>query len=150
MVFEFKDKQFLQTDIKTAWKYFSNPKNLPEITPDWLNFRIKSDIPENMHEGLIIKYKVSPLLNISSNWITEITHVKEPYFFVDEQIKGPYKMWIHQHTFEEKNGGIEMTDTVYYEIPFNFIGNILNSLLIKKKVKEIFNYRRAVLKKKFK
>jgi len=83
--------------MTTAWDYFSSPLNLAEITPDWLNFRIVSDVPDKMYEGLIVQYNVHPFFGIPIGWVTEITHAKEPYYFVDEQRIGPYRLW-HHHT----------------------------------------------------
>jgi ligand-binding SRPBCC domain-containing protein len=147
--FIYKSKHFLPVDIVTAWNFFSNPKNLREITPVWLNFRIINKLPDKMYAGLKIKYKVSPVLGIPLTWITEITLVNEPYLFIDEQLKGPYKLWRHMHTFEETNGGILMTDTVEYAVPFGKIFPFINNLFVSKKIEEIFTYRKKVLEEKF-
>jgi ligand-binding SRPBCC domain-containing protein len=83
------------------------------------------------------------------NWVTEITQVKDKHFFIDEQRLGPYKMWHHQHFFEEKDGGILMTDIITYIPPFGILGDIANTLLIKKQLKGIFDYRFKVMDEKF-
>ncbi len=141
-------KHNLPIDIKTAWTFFSNPANLSKITPPEMNFIIHTDIQNKpTYAGQMIVYTVSPLFNIPMHWVTEITHVHEPHFFVDEQRKGPYKMWHHQHHFKEVDGGVEMTDILHYEIPFGFIGNFLNKLFIEKKIKEIFEFRKIALEK---
>lgn len=148
--FQLIKKQFLQTDLETIWDFASSPKNLKEITPDHMLFDITSkDLPEKMYPGMIITYKVSPLLNIKMNWVTEISQVKDKQFFVDEQRLGPYTMWHHQHLFEEQDGGVLMTDIVTYIPPFGFLGVIANSLLIKRQLESIFDYRFKVLDKKF-
>ena len=102
-----------------------------------------------MYEGMIITYKVTPLLNIPLSWMTEITHVKEKKFFVDEQRLGPYKMWHHQHIFEKCEQGVIMKDIITYIPPFNFIGRIANTIFIEKKVNDIFDYRKKVLDELF-
>ena len=98
-----------------------------------------------MYEGLIISYKVSPMLGIKTTWVTEITHIKEHEYFVDEQRVGPYKIWHHQHHLEKTENGTLMTDIVSYQPPFGFLGDIANSIIIKSKLNEIFNYRTKVL-----
>lgn len=135
-------KQFLPIDLKTAWDFFSSPLNLREITPPYMNFVVTSDsAQEKMYAGMIITYRVSPILSIPIHWVTEITHVNEPYFFVDEQRFGPYSLWHHQHFFKEVEGGVEMIDRVNYKLPFGFLGDIAHFLFVKKQLNDIFNYR---------
>src|SRR5688572_25328174 len=102
-------KQFLPVDFDKAWDFFSSPKNLNEITPPGMVFEIVSELPEKMYEGIFIVYRLSPFLNIPMQWVTEITHIREKQFFVDEQRKGPYKIWHHEHHFEKVEGGVMMT-----------------------------------------
>ena len=144
-IYQFKSKEFLPISIDEAWKFFSNPNNLPKITPPWLNFEITSQLKGKMYEGMIITYLVRPLLNIPSAWVTEITHVREPNFFVDEQKLGPYTLWHHQHIFREVQDGIEMKDIVSYAVPFGLIGRAANKIIISKKIKSIFKFRSGVL-----
>ena len=134
-------KQCVKTDLQTCWDFFSSPRNLKEITPDYMGFDVLTEIPEKMYEGLMIEYKVTPLLNIPMNWITEIKYVHDKEFFVDEQRKGPYKIWHHEHHFKAVEGGVEMTDIVSYEIPLGFLGRLMHPLVVKKKLEEIFEYR---------
>jgi ligand-binding SRPBCC domain-containing protein len=145
-VHSFKTVQIIPVPLHEAWDFFSNPANLQAITPPGMGFRIVSKFHgEQMYPGQIIEYKVRPMLNIPVYWMTEITHVSEPNFFIDEQRFGPYSLWHHQHHFKEVRGGVEMTDIVHYKIPLGFVGDIANSLFVKKKLKEIFDYRyRAV------
>jgi len=131
--------------MEEAWEFFSNPANLQKITPPDMNFIIRTEVPEKIYPGLIIIYKVSPLLHIPMNWVTEITHVRKPLYFVDEQRSGPYSVWHHEHHFEEVPGGVMMTDRLFYKAPMGFIGNILDALLIHKRVEGIFRYRTRVL-----
>lgn len=140
----------LPISLDKAWSFFSNPKNLKEITPDYMGFDITSEfLRSEMYSGMIITYKVTPLLNIPMNWMTEITHVQDKAFFVDEQRVGPYKVWHHQHHFKEVEGGVEMTDIIDYVIPFGFIGRMLEPLFVKPKLKEIFDYREEKMKNLF-
>jgi ligand-binding SRPBCC domain-containing protein len=134
-------KQIVHTDINTCWEFFSNPANLKVITPDYMGFNVKTETPSEMYEGLIIGYSVSPLLNIPMEWVTEITHVKDKSFFVDEQRVGPYKLWHHEHHFKEIDGGVEMIDIVSYKPPFGVLGKIVHPFLIKPKLEQIFAYR---------
>ena len=141
-VYSIKTIQQLPISLDTAWDFFSSPRNLKEITPDNLGFNIISKHHgEKMYPGQIIEYTVSPVLNIPIYWMTEITHVEDKKYFVDEQRFGPYAMWHHQHHFRAVDGGVEMTDIVHYKLPFWFLGNIANSLFVKKQLDEIFNYR---------
>jgi len=144
-IYQFRSKQFLPISIKEAWEFFSNPNNLPKITPPWLNFEVTTQLDSKMYAGMIITYLVRPLLNIPTTWVTEITHVREPNFFVDEQRFGPYKLWHHQHIFSESENGTEMEDIVTYAVPFGFIGRIANNLIISKKINQIFSFRSRVL-----
>lgn len=148
--YQLKKKQHLKTDLNTIWDFVSSPRNLKEITPDYMLFQITSkELKEKMYPGMIISYKVSPVLNLKINWVTEITQVKEKQFFIDEQRLGPYKMWHHQHFFEEDANGVLMTDIVTYIPPFGVLGDIANQLFIKKQLEDIFNYRFKVLEKKY-
>lgn len=98
---------------------------------------------------MIITYTLSPLFHISINWATEISQVKEYKYFIDNQIKGPYKIWHHEHHFKETGNGIEMRDILYYEIPFGFLGRLMHKMIIGKKLNEIFNYREQKIKELF-
>jgi ligand-binding SRPBCC domain-containing protein len=149
-LYQLKTSQKLSISVETAWKFFSNPANLSKITPPWLNFEVRTDLPEKMYAGMVITYLVRPLLNIPQTWVTEITNVNEPNYFVDEQRFGPYKMWHHQHIFTKaENGSVIMEDIVSYVVPFGFLGRVANTFIISKKINEIFNYRKEVLVKMF-
>jgi ligand-binding SRPBCC domain-containing protein len=143
-------KQFVPASIDTVWDFISSPANLKEITPDYMGFDITSkDLPQKMYAGMIITYKVRPLLGISMTWVTEITHVAEKRYFVDEQRVGPYALWHHQHIIELHGNGVMMTDIVSYKPPLGFIGSIGNALLIRRQLEGIFAYRKDALKKRF-
>ena len=142
--------QKLPAPISEIWDFISAPDNLKEITPDHMGFIVTSNTGgEKMYPGMIITYKVSPLLGIKLNWITEITHVKDYEYFVDEQRMGPYALWHHQHKIESIEGGVLMTDIVTYRPPMGILGALANSLLIKKQLQRIFEYRTVALEKRF-
>lgn len=149
-IYQFKKTQELQTSVHEVWNFIKDPRNLKEITPDYMGFHITSELlSTKMYPGMIISYKVKPILGIPLTWVTEITHVEEPNFFVDEQRKGPYKIWHHEHQIEETENGVLMTDLITYEPPFGILGAIANQLFIKKQLNEIFEYRRIILDKHF-
>lgn len=140
----------IPSTIEKVWDFISSPENLKHITPDYMGFNIKTKyLPEKMYAGMIISYTVSPLLGIKMRWVTEITHVSELKYFVDEQRFGPYKMWHHQHIIEPIENGVLMTDIVDYQPPFGFLGAIANSLIIKKQLKQIFTFRAMKLEEYF-
>ena len=146
-----KKNQFLPIDIKEAWSFFSSPKNLKTITPDYMGFDITSGgDEEKVYPGMIITYTVSPLLGIKLNWVTEITYVDEPHYFVDEQRSGPYSFWHHKHFIKPVDGGVEVTDIVHYRIPFWIFGEMANKIFIRKKLEEIFEYRKQKLQQLYK
>ena len=146
----YKAEQFLPTDIQTAWNFFSSAKNLAVITPPELDFKILTNLGDKgIYEGMIIDYTVKPLLGIPLHWKTEIQKINEPAMFVDNQLKGPYKLWEHTHTFTEKENGVLMHDVVKYQIPFGFLGTIAHSLIIRKKLEHIFSFRKEILEKIF-
>ncbi len=140
-MFVLERTQELPISVEKAWEFFSSPKNLQVITPSYLGFEIKTTLPERMYEGLFIGYTVKPLLGIPLEWVTEITHIKEHKFFVDEQRKGPYTIWHHEHHFEAIEGGVRMLDRVSYQLPMGFLGKMMQPILVEPKLKEIFNYR---------
>ena len=142
-------KQFLPISIEKAWDFFSSPKNLNEITPEDMTFKITSELPAKMYEGMFITYKVSPMFNIPLDWCTEITHISEPNFFIDEQRKGPYSIWHHEHHFESVEGGVMMTDILSYDIGLSVFGWIAGKLFVDSKVSGIFEYRTKKLEQLF-
>jgi len=148
-MYKLKQEQFLPISLEAAWDFFATPKNLNEVTPSDMVFEITSDLPEKIYEGLIITYKIKPMFNISINWCTEISHIKDRVFFVDEQRKGPYSIWHHEHHFQEMEGGVLMTDLLYYDIGKSFFGWIAGKLFVHKKIKQIFSYRYKTLETYF-
>jgi len=150
-VYSLKTVQLLPIGIDEAWDFFSSPANLQKITPDHLGFKIiSSHHGDKMYPGQIIEYTVKPVLGIPLYWMTEITHVEDKKYFVDEQRFGPYRMWHHQHHFKLTDKGVEMTDIVHYKLPLGFLGKIAHSLFVKKQLKQIFDYRYKVVAEKWK
>lgn len=141
-VFQFERQQLLKASLVDVWNFISNPANLKKITPEYMGFDIKiKDLPLKMYEGQIIIYKVTPLFKIPMTWVTEITHVKDFEYFVDEQLIGPYKLWHHEHFIEEAENGVLMKDILTYQPPMGILGNIANSLIINRKINQIFDFR---------
>jgi ligand-binding SRPBCC domain-containing protein len=141
-VYSFKTLQKIPISLNEAWAYFSNPANLANITPDNMGFKTISKYHgDTMYAGQVIEYRVSPVLGIPLYWMTEITHVDDKKYFVDEQRYGPYSMWHHQHHFKAIEGGVEMTDIVHYKLPLWFLGDMANTLFVSKQLNGIFDYR---------
>ena len=150
MLYHLQAKQFIKSDLNTVWEFISSPLNLAKITPAYMGFEILSDAREtHMYPGQIIEYYIKPVAGIRLHWVTEITHVRDKEFFVDEQRFGPYKFWHHKHVLKEVPGGIEMSDSVHYQLPFGIFGKLAHMLFVKKQLQEIFEYRRQVIEKMF-
>jgi len=141
MVYSMRRSQKLPISLVEAWDFFSSPKNLKRITPEYMGFDIVGECPEIMYPGLFIHYKVKPLLGIPMNWTTEITQVRELAYFVDEQRVGPYRIWHHEHFFEEIPGGVLMHDIVSYQLPFGPLGDLVHPWLVLPKLNQIFAHR---------
>lgn len=143
-------EQQLNCDIATAWKFFSSANNLSEITPKDMNFIVLTTMEnDEIYEGMLIDYYVSPLFGIKMKWQTEIIKVDFQKSFIDFQKKGPYKLWHHHHEFIPNENGVLMKDTVDYELPMGFLGEIAHTVFVKKKIEHIFDYRNAVLEEIF-
>ncbi len=141
--------QRLRVSLEEAWEFFSDPGNLSAITPPWLGLQVTSALPPKMHPGMIITYRVRPLPGVSVPWVTEITHVVEPYLFVDEQRFGPYRFWHHQHHFREIQDGVEICDLVHYALPLGPVGRAVRRWLVGRRLEQIFAFRREVLEARF-
>ena len=149
-IYQFKREQLIEAPLPEVWDFISSPANLKEITPDYMGFDIVSeDLPEKMYPGMMVLYTVKPLAGIPLTWATEITHVREFEYFVDEQRAGPYSIWHHEHFVHETSEGTLMKDIVTYKPPLGFIGDMANYLVIRSKLKEIFDYRHKVLNRLF-
>lgn len=139
--------QRLPMALDEAWEFFTDPRNLAVITPPEMGFEVRSALPERVYAGMIITYRVRPLLGVPVTWVTEITHVREHEYFVDEQRFGPYRFWHHQHLFRPVAGGVEARDIVHYALPPG--GGVARRWLVAPKLEQIFDYRRKVLQDRF-
>ena len=139
----------IPSSIQNSWNFFSSPENLEKITPKEMNFRITSPLPERMYPGMLISYRVSPLSWMRVNWLTEITHVSEYIYFVDEQRIGPYRIWHHEHHFRETEGGVEMKDILTYRLPMGILGKLIDYLIVNRTVNSIFAYRETRIRELF-
>ncbi len=144
-IYTLHKKQNLPISLEQAWEFLSDPKNLKTITPDYMSFDILSKIDRPMYPGQIIQYIVTPVLGIKTKWVTEITHVVDRKYFVDEQRFGPYALWHHKHFIKEIGGGVEMEDIIDYKVPFGILGRMVQPILVKPKLEEIFSYRQKKL-----
>lgn len=141
-VYTLYSRQRIPKQLEEVWRFFSDAKNLLRITPPHLNLKVTNDVyGERIYAGQVMTYIVKPLLGIPLAWMTEITHVEPLKYFVDEQRKGPYKLWHHQHHFKAIEGGTEMIDLVHYRLPFGLVGSVVNSLVVKEELEKIFSYR---------
>lgn len=145
----FEYTQFVPASLDVVWDFFSSPANLSKITPPEMGFLITSPQHTEMYPGMFITYKVSPAFGIKLNWVTEITQTRNRKFFIDEQRRGPYSLWHHEHHFKEVNGGVEMHDILYYVVPFGVLGKLANLVFVRNKVKQIFRFREKRIEELF-
>ena len=148
-MYELHTKQKLPISVEEAWAFFSDPKNLREITPTYMGFDILSGADRKVYAGQIIRYTVKPLLGLKLNWVTEITHVAPGQFFVDEQRFGPYAFWHHKHFLHPIEGGVEMEDWVHYKLPMGPLGQLAHAVFVRRQLQEIFDYRTEKLNSLF-
>jgi ligand-binding SRPBCC domain-containing protein len=142
-------EQVIPAPAGKVWKYFCDPKNLNEITPPDMNFEIVRGGDAAMYEGQIIEYRVEFIRGVRSLWLTEIAHVREGVYFVDEQRIGPYCFWHHEHIFETASNGMKMIDRVTYVVPFGILGDFLNTVWISRRLGYIFDFRRQKIAELF-
>jgi ligand-binding SRPBCC domain-containing protein len=141
--------QVVPLSIEDAWSFFSDPRNLAIITPPDMGFLIHTPLPDRMYAGMLIEYTVRPAFNIPVRWVTEITHVRDHEYFVDEQRAGPYSFWHHEHHFRPVAGGVETIDLVSYRLPLGPLGDLANRLVVASRLAHIFEFRRKVLAERF-
>ncbi len=142
--------QVLPIDLDEAWAFFSTPRNLGLITPPELGLVMREPFDgKPAHAGQLINYTVKPLFGIPLRWVTLIEEVEAPHVFVDTQVKGPYRLWRHRHTFTSVPGGVEMRDRIEYELPLGPLGEITHALLVRKQLSRIFEHRRSALERLF-
>jgi ligand-binding SRPBCC domain-containing protein len=150
-VFYFKAEQFLPVDLQKAWAFFSSPNNLALITPPEMSFKTLTSFAQDqeIYTGMLIDYNVKPLFGIPMFWRTEIREVKKPFYFTDVQLKGPYRLWEHTHTFIEKENGVLMQDVVKYQLPLGPLGVVAHALLVRRKLDALFAFRKAAIERIF-
>ena len=144
-IYTLHKKQNLPITVDEAWIFLSSPANLKTITPDYMSFDILSGADRPMFPGQIIQYIVTPVMGIKTKWVTEITHVRDKEYFVDEQRFGPYALWHHKHFIKAIDGGVEMEDIIDYKVPFGILGRMVHPFVVKPKLEEIFAYRQKKL-----
>lgn len=143
-------KTLLHTTSALAWQFFCSPINLSRITPPAMGFKvITSDLPSIITSGLLIEYRVRPLLHIPLRWVTEIKEVSPETFFADEQLTGPYKYWRHEHYFTPAANGILMEDKLYYSLPLGSIGKLFGLQLVRRKLDSLFEFRSQAIQQIF-
>jgi len=137
-LYNFESKQTINCSIETVFSFFSSPENLKVLIPPRLGFKILTPSPINMGKGCLIDYLIY-FMGIPVHWCSIITDYDPPYMFIDQQIKGPYTLWHHKHTFREIKNGVEIRDRVVYSIPVGWMGRLLHKYWIKKILKIFFH-----------
>lgn len=144
----FRAEQYIGRDIQDVFGFFSRAENLQQLTPAWLHFRILSVDPNPVRRGTLIRYslrwRVFPI-----RWTTEIVEWDPPYRFVDVQLKGPYRLWHHEHRFVTEGNGTRMFDEVRYELPFGVLGSLAHRFKVKRDVESIFAFRKQAVERVF-
>lgn len=144
-IFEFRARTRVPRPREEVFAFFADAGNLQELTPPWVGFEVLTSRPIEMRPGTLIDYRLR-LHFIPIRWRTEITAWEPPRRFVDEQLQGPYRLWIHEHTFEEDGDGTLCGDFVRYAVPF---GALANRLMVARDVRKIFAYRERRLQEIF-
>jgi len=136
-------EQFIPAAPAAVWEFFATPRNLDALTPPDLTFRIVGDVAPRMYAGQMIEYRIGVLPGVTTRWLTEITHVREGAYFVDEQRIGPYRLWHHEHMFSPApdGRGVHMTDRITYDPGWGPIGGAVDALWIARKLAHVFAYR---------
>ena len=142
-------KQYFPIQPAEAWDFLSNPENLQKITPEHMRFTILSGTQEPMYAGQVIHYAVTPFPGFRTRWVTEITHLKEGSYFVDEQRFGPYSFWHHKHFISEVENGAMMRDVIDYKLPLGPLGHLAQTLFVRRQLRDIFRHREKTLEAAF-
>jgi len=145
MIHQLQRRQIIPANLDEVWDYFSHPGNLNEITPPDLNFEVLFGGEEAMYQGQLMAYKIQLLPLLKTSWLTEITQVRKPDYFVDLQRLGPYRFWHHQHHFRSLDNGVEMRDLVTYQLPLGILGDIVQRLWVGPRLERIFDYRAKII-----
>lgn len=148
-MYRLRNTQKLPISLDEAWEFLSNPNQLENITTDELSFQKLHNTPDKMYEGMLMQLRLKPFLKIQLDWLTEITHIKEKEYFIDEQRLGPFRFWHHEHRVLPIEGGVEIQDTVHYVMPFSILGRFVHWLFLRKQLENIFNFREEAIEKVF-
>jgi ligand-binding SRPBCC domain-containing protein len=148
MIHTLERTQFIPAPIERVWHYFSTPENLNALTPPEMHFEILG-APPAMYQGQLIAYRIRVAPGVRVRWLTEIRHVREGTFFVDEQRASPYRLWYHEHHFTPVSGGVQMTDRVTYALPFGPLGDLVHTLWVRRTLRRIFDYRNEAVSRLF-
>jgi len=143
-----RQTQHIPCALSDVFAFFSDAGNLERLTPPLLGFEILTPSPIDMKSGTVIDYRIR-LYGIPLNWKTLIEEVSPEESFVDTQVKGPYALWHHTHTFAAVDGGTLMNDIVRYRLPLGPLGHLAHSLFVRRTLKTIFDYRRAAVEEIF-
>ncbi|MFT5848316.1 MAG: ligand-binding SRPBCC domain-containing protein [Psychroserpens sp.] len=148
-IYTLHKKQKLPITLDEVWAFLCNPANLSKLTPSKMNMEIITGADRPMYAGQVLQYSVTPIAGIKTKWVSEITQYEDKKYFVDLQRFGPYAFWHHKHFVNEIEGGVEMEDVIDYKVPFGILGQLVQPLIVKPKLEEVFNYRREQLEKLF-
>lgn len=148
-IYQISRKQLLPVSLEDAWSFFADASNLQRLTPPEMKMEPAEKSPTEIYPGMIAVYKVRPLFRIPITWVTEITQVQSMEYFVDEQRFGPFKFWHHEHRLQQTEEGVEVTDLLYYAMPFSFVGKLIHAKMVRPKLQELFVYRQKQLKNLF-
>jgi ligand-binding SRPBCC domain-containing protein len=148
-IYQLYRRQHLRTSAQEAWGFFSSPLNLNAMTPGFFHVTIRSQVPEKIYGGLLIDYRMTAVCGIPMTWLSEVSHCEEPKRFVYQQRIGPFKFWSHEVCLTESRNGTMIEDIMFYALPMGWLGQILNSVLVARKLERIFDWRRDYLQKKW-
>ncbi len=141
--------QKLPITLDEAWTFLCNPKNLSKLTPPQMNMKIISAENRPLYSGQVLQYSVTPLPGFKTKWVSEITQFKDRNYFVDVQLYGPYSFWHHKHFIRTIEGGVEMEDLIHYKVPLGWLGQLVQPMIVKPKLEDVFHFRKTQLEKIF-
>jgi ligand-binding SRPBCC domain-containing protein len=143
-IYTLRSQMLTECSLQETFEIFNNPYNLAKITPPWLNFKVVSEGLQ-MRKGAEIEYDIR-WMGLPMYWKSLISEYEPPFLFVDEQVKGPYSIWKHRHTFEATPAGTKVGDEVKYALPLGFLGTLTHAVMVKKQLTAIFNFRQQALR----
>jgi hypothetical protein len=147
-VYDLQREQDVARPVEEVFAFFERPENLARITPPSMGFEILTPPPITMQSGALLDYTVK-VFGVRNRWTTLITDHDPPHSFTDVQLKGPYSFWHHTHRFESIEGGTRLVDEVRYILPLGFLGRVAHSLLVKRQLETIFDYRGRIIEERF-